>query len=429
MATRWEVEKALLKSQLPSLARLLLLALLSKAAASDAAIPSDHTPSLGEIASMTGMSKSSVAEWLAVLEPAGWVTRVKPEGSGRYDRTQYRMGAGAEVAALPKRESRKPKPKPEKKDASSPLSGHLNPEGQAGARASEVASATAPSSPLSGQGGGPTEPARGPLSGTPGVRSANASGPLSGPTLISEPIQTVKPSSEQVEPTVNKPATVKPGWLAKNAKPKTARTATNTGAPRQPSLIAKTDVKLMEATQIVWDWLIAAGYDTFTPDDAKLIHQAVMRRYPGKTTPGYLRTMASNDSFLPFAEERRAGRAKEVEVLIAELETTKPPCEHGTLAGRETHPTHGTPLCPQCRRGLPPQRMAHRTHPDVVDALTAYRQCYAGPFDVEQLVNLTQQAEALRHGGASRDELIALAAVAAPQNLGFINAARKEAHV
>lgn len=412
MTTRWEVERALLKSQLPSLARLLLLTLLSKATTSDATIPPEHTPALDEIATMTGMSKSSAAEWLAVLEPAGWVTRFKPEGKTKYDRTQYRLDVGDGAAALPKRGSRKAK----KDRPSGPLSGLLGQEDESVSQAPAEPPVSDPSSPLSG---------------TPVVRSADRSSPLSGPTLISVPKKTIKPSSDPSNPTPNKPAIVKPAWVVKDTKPKPDRSAANTATPagRQPSLIAKTDVKLMEGTQIVWDWLIAAGYDTFTTNDARAIHRAIARRYPGRTVPAYLRTMAENDSLTPFAEERRTQRAKEVDALIVELEKTRPMCEHGTLAGQEPHPTHGVPLCAQCRRGLPAAEQPQRTHPDVDAALTEYRKHYAGDFDIQQIINLAQQAEALHRGGASRDDLIALAGIAAARNIGFITAARKDTHV
>lgn len=238
-------------------------------------------------------------------------------------------------------------------------------------------------------------------------------------------------SPQRTSPQPDASRIVKPGWVAKDTKPKADHSVANatTPAARQPSLVAMADVKLMEAPQIIWDWLRRSGYDTFTADDARAIHRVLLRRYPGRTTPGYLRTMASNDSFSPFAEERRTERAKEVDALIVELEKTRPMCEHGTLAGQEPHPTHGIPLCAQCRRGLPAAEQPQRTHPDVDAALTEYRKHYAGDFDIQQIINLAQQAEALHRGGASRDDLIALAGIAAARNIGFITAARKDTHV
>lgn len=202
--------------------------------------------------------------------------------------------------------------------------------------------------------------------------------------------------------------------------------STNAPAPRQPVLFPKTAVRLPEAPQVVYDWLTANGYTTLTADDAKTIHRAVAKKYPGKVTVAYLRTMAANDSFIPFADELRQAKGRHTEELIKQLVETKPQCPHGTPAGAEPHPAHGQALCVMCRRGLPAVEPKHQTHPDVAAAMTQYRQAYNGQLLTTELISLTQQADALRAEGATTEQLTALAAVAAAAGEGFIAAARRK---
>lgn len=98
MATRWEVEKAVLWSSLEPSARLIVLALLTKADNETAVISADRTPSLVTLAGMTGLARSAVAEWLNALEDAGWVKRTRPP-AGKRDRTTYALLVGAQTAA------------------------------------------------------------------------------------------------------------------------------------------------------------------------------------------------------------------------------------------------------------------------------------------------------------------------------------------
>lgn len=106
MATRWEVEKAVLWSDLEPPARLIVLALLTKADNDTAAIAPDRTPSLSTLTVMTGLARSAVTEWLNALEDAGWVKRVRPP-SGKRDRTTYALLVGAQTAVRrPRSESR-----------------------------------------------------------------------------------------------------------------------------------------------------------------------------------------------------------------------------------------------------------------------------------------------------------------------------------
>lgn len=107
MVTRWDVERAVLHSQLDPPARLLVLALLTKANNDTAVIPPEHSPSLTTIQGMTGLSRSAVAEWLDALEIAGWVKRIRPSRPNRGDRTQYALTVGESVAQKRPRPSRK----------------------------------------------------------------------------------------------------------------------------------------------------------------------------------------------------------------------------------------------------------------------------------------------------------------------------------
>lgn len=103
MTTRWQVERAVLASDLEPQPRLILLALCVRSVAATAVIPEEHTPSLVEIAEMTGLAKSTVAEWMKVLDPAGWVTREKPADTSKYERTSYALGVGAASVSRPDR--------------------------------------------------------------------------------------------------------------------------------------------------------------------------------------------------------------------------------------------------------------------------------------------------------------------------------------
>jgi hypothetical protein len=94
MATRRDVEQAVLWSNLRPLARLVLLVLLSKADNATAVVPMEHTPSLSTLVAATGMARSAVAEQLNLLEELGWVTRTRPSSPSRKARTGYALEVG-----------------------------------------------------------------------------------------------------------------------------------------------------------------------------------------------------------------------------------------------------------------------------------------------------------------------------------------------
>lgn len=94
MASRWDVERALMWSNLRPLARFVVLAVATKANAETGIVPPEHTPSLATLADMTGLAKSSVAKELAYLDKLAWVKRSAPSRGGRYGRTEYAINVG-----------------------------------------------------------------------------------------------------------------------------------------------------------------------------------------------------------------------------------------------------------------------------------------------------------------------------------------------
>jgi DNA-binding Lrp family transcriptional regulator len=74
----WEVMRAIRGSALPSTDRHILLTLVSLADPETAVIPERFTPSLSELAEMTGLGRSTVARRMNEVEAAGWVKRTAP---------------------------------------------------------------------------------------------------------------------------------------------------------------------------------------------------------------------------------------------------------------------------------------------------------------------------------------------------------------
>lgn len=101
MTTRWEVERAVLTSDLPPQERLLVLALLAMTDQHNAVIPAQYTPSLTRIQSMTGQSPATVKRALNALEKAGWVVRKRPDmAKARVDKERTRYALKAPGAGL-----------------------------------------------------------------------------------------------------------------------------------------------------------------------------------------------------------------------------------------------------------------------------------------------------------------------------------------
>lgn len=125
MATKWWVERAVYRDDrgdrsrawirdLPTLRpneRLLMGALLCRAEADTATVGPDHSPSLTELADMTGLDRSTVRRILTRLETEGWVVRNRPDpvdARMRGVKTWYRLTIPghdvAPVAATPEAE-------------------------------------------------------------------------------------------------------------------------------------------------------------------------------------------------------------------------------------------------------------------------------------------------------------------------------------
>lgn len=94
MTTRWEVERAVLTSDLTPPERLTALTLLTLADQGTAVIPAEYTPSLTRIQSMTGQGATTVKRVLNALESSGWVVRKRPnpaDARATKERTRYAL--------------------------------------------------------------------------------------------------------------------------------------------------------------------------------------------------------------------------------------------------------------------------------------------------------------------------------------------------
>jgi hypothetical protein len=99
-----ELQRAVANSSMASTGKLIMLTLAIKADWETGVIPPAYTPALSMLAAMTGYSRSTVAEWLNVLEVFGWVKREQVKGG----RTNYTLLIGAAEVPNPERASRRP---------------------------------------------------------------------------------------------------------------------------------------------------------------------------------------------------------------------------------------------------------------------------------------------------------------------------------
>jgi DNA-binding Lrp family transcriptional regulator len=88
---RWDVEQAVMSSDLPAPSRLVVLVLLTHVTNGTLLIPTEYAPSLTDLARETGLSRSVVADHLNRLEAAGWVERRRPT-------TRQALAAGARTS-------------------------------------------------------------------------------------------------------------------------------------------------------------------------------------------------------------------------------------------------------------------------------------------------------------------------------------------
>jgi hypothetical protein len=100
-----EFQDAVQSSELPQPARALLIHMSVWANYGDGVIPACHTRSLTGMTRATGLQRSTVAKYLALLEEAGWLTRHVPRvaESRKGVRTWYELTVGK-----PELPSRKP---------------------------------------------------------------------------------------------------------------------------------------------------------------------------------------------------------------------------------------------------------------------------------------------------------------------------------
>lgn len=87
MTTRFDVERALENSDLPSIGRHIVLVLCSRMDQGSTLIPPQFSPSLTTLARATGRDRRTIVRHLDYLERAGWVHRRRP--TRHLARTRY----------------------------------------------------------------------------------------------------------------------------------------------------------------------------------------------------------------------------------------------------------------------------------------------------------------------------------------------------
>lgn len=94
MPSRFEYERAIRSSDLPSLSRLLALTIATWADVRTGVIPARLSPSLTTLEAATGMVRASVRTHLNKLESGGWLERARPSvaaARSQKARTQYKI--------------------------------------------------------------------------------------------------------------------------------------------------------------------------------------------------------------------------------------------------------------------------------------------------------------------------------------------------
>jgi DNA-binding Lrp family transcriptional regulator len=92
MPTRFEIERAVMKSKLLSASRHLMHVLCTHVDAKTDMILPEYQPSLTDLAKESGLHRRTVTRHLAHLEHAGWIIRVRPtlsEARKDHKRTNY----------------------------------------------------------------------------------------------------------------------------------------------------------------------------------------------------------------------------------------------------------------------------------------------------------------------------------------------------
>jgi biotin operon repressor len=104
MTTRFDIERALLASDLPSKSRHICHVLCIHVDARSNMILPQHQPSLTVLATETGISRRSIMRHLNVLERRGWIVRKVPtkhDQRTKHARTYYQVGIPQARDTLP----------------------------------------------------------------------------------------------------------------------------------------------------------------------------------------------------------------------------------------------------------------------------------------------------------------------------------------
>jgi DNA-binding MarR family transcriptional regulator len=93
VTSRFDVERAVMASDLPASARLVMFVLLAHCNANPVEIPAKFGPSLSALKKKTGLARSTVCSILDALEAQGWLIRDRPavEQSRKHVRTRYQL--------------------------------------------------------------------------------------------------------------------------------------------------------------------------------------------------------------------------------------------------------------------------------------------------------------------------------------------------
>lgn len=178
-----------------------------------------------------------------------------------------------------------------------------------------------------------------------------------------------------------------------------------------------------EAWQIIADALPEA-----TPDEITKVQSALNNGYFGKVPGlGLLKTYAREGVKLQqVLAAVRETRTAELAEEIKQIRADSPKCPHGEPGGNQPHPTTGTPLCPQCRRG------DTKPTPDRTDHAGDYQRLYAAatghPADGQLLIKVANQISTLRRKGVIDKHIADAAALAALRGTDLMTQLRENAH-
>lgn len=103
MVKRREVEIAVEDATMDPPGRLIVLTLLGRCTFGTLWVPGRHAPSFTEFQRITGLSRSTLYDWLKALTDAGWISKFRKDDESR---DGFEIGIGDSVVAPPTRKSR-----------------------------------------------------------------------------------------------------------------------------------------------------------------------------------------------------------------------------------------------------------------------------------------------------------------------------------